>query len=383
MVTEQRKNIRLMQGNEACAEGAIAAGMRFFAGYPITPATEIAEILAERLPQVGGHFIQLEDEMASMAAIIGASMAGAKAMTATSGPGFTLMQENIGYAVMVEVPCVVVNVQRGGPSTGLPTLPAQGDVMQARWGTHGDHPIIALSPSTVRETFDLTVKAFNLAERFRTPVLLLSDAVVGHLREKVVLPAPDELNLVERKKPGVPPEDYVPFRPEADLVPRMAILGEGYRFNYTSNIHDETGFPATSNHDVAAELVRRLHEKIENYRHEIILTEEFLLEDANVAVFAYGCAARSARQAVKLAREQGIKAGLLKTLTLWPFPATEIRKLGERVKAIVVPEMNLGQLAGEVERATRRQPVEVVAVSQLGGLMVPPEAILDALEEVI
>jgi 2-oxoglutarate ferredoxin oxidoreductase subunit alpha len=372
-----------MQGNEACAEAAIAAGCRFFAGYPITPATEIAEILAVRLPQVGGTFIQMEDELASMAAVIGASIGGVKALTATSGPGFTLKQENIGYAAMVEVPCVIVDVQRGGPSTGLPTLPAQGDVMQARWGTHGDHPIIVLAPSTVRETYDLTITAFNFAEKFRTPVILLSDAVVGHLREKIVLPDPSEIKLEERKAPTVPPADYIPYRADEDGVPPFVPVGRGYRYHMTSNMHDESGFPATNNHAVARSLMERLHKKIEKHLDEIVLTDEIATEDAEVLIFAYGASARSAKAAVKLARAQGLKAGLLKAKTLWPFPAREVKRLAERVKAIIVPEMNTGQLVGEVERAVRRLPVDVLPLNRYDGLMIPPDDILAKIKEVI
>lgn len=375
--------VRLMQGNEACAEAAIVAGCRFFAGYPITPATEIAEILAERLPQVGGTFIQMEDELASMAAVIGASIGGVKALTATSGPGFTLKQENIGYAAMVEIPCVIVDVQRGGPSTGLPTLPAQGDVMQARWGTHGDHPIIVLAPSTVRETYDLTITAFNFAEKFRTPVILLSDAVVGHLREKIVLPDPGEIKLKERKAPTVPPAEYIPYRADEDGVPPFVPVGKGYRYHMTSNMHDENGFPATNNHAVARSLMERLHKKIEKHLDEIILTDEIATEDAEVLIFAYGASARSAKAAVKLARAQGLKAGLLKAKTLWPFPAREVKRLAERVKAIIVPEMNTGQLVGEVERAVRRLPVDVLPLNRYDGLMIPPDDILAKIKEVI
>lgn len=376
-------NVRLMQGNEACAEAALAAGCRFFAGYPITPATEIAEILAARLPQIGGTFIQMEDELASMAAVIGASIGGKKALTATSGPGFTLKQENIGYAAMVEIPCVIVDVQRGGPSTGLPTLPAQGDVMQARWGTHGDHPIIVLCPSTVRETFDLTIKAFNLSEKLRTPVIFISDAVVGHLREKVVLPDPAELGLVDRKRPTVSPEEYLPFKADADDVPAFIPVGEGYRYHMTSNFHDEGGFPATNNHENAKASMERLHRKIERCLDEIIMLEETYTDDAEIAVFAYGSTARSAKNAVRSAREQGIKAGLLKTMTLWPFPQAAVRQLGEKVKAIIVPEMNTGQLVSEVERAVRKLPVDVIPLNRYDGLMIRPEQILAKIKEVI
>ena len=377
-----RQNVRLMQGNEACAEAAIDAGVRFFAGYPITPATEIAEILAERLPQVGGVFLQMEDEIASMAAVIGASMGGMKSLTATSGPGFTLKQENIGYAAMIEIPCVIIDVQRGGPSTGLPTLPAQGDVMQARWGTHGDHPIVVLCPSTVYECYELTVQAVNFAELLRTPVIVLSDAVIGHLREKVVLPAPGELPLINRKLTAASPETFLPFKADDDEVPPFVAYGQGYRYHMTSNVHDEGGYPATNNHEIADALLRRLHNKIEHYRKDITLTEEYMTDDAEVIIFAYGCSARSAYSAVEEAREQGLKVGLIKTKTLWPFPAEVIRKYGDRVKAFIVPEMNLGQLVGEVERALKNCAAQVIPINRVDGRMITPRQIVAIIKEV-
>ena len=377
-----KNSVLLMQGNEACAEAAIIAGCRFFAGYPITPATEIAEIMAEKLPKVGGTFVQMEDELGSMAAIVGASIGGVKSMTATSGPGFTLMQENIGYAAMVQMPCVVVDVQRGGPSTGLPTLPAQGDVMQARWGTHGDHPIVVLSPSSVREMYDLTITAFNFAEKLRTPVILLSDAVIGHLREKVLLPSKDEIKIEDRKLPKVPPEEYIPFLPDDDGVPPFAPLGKGYRYHITSNTYDDRGFPCYEP-QVAAKLMDRLHDKIEKHKDEITLTDELQMEDANVAIFAYGCTARSARRAMIIARQEGIKVGVIKAKTLWPFPDKVVRVAGQKVKAIVVPEMNKGQLVGEVERAVKRLPVDVVPLNRTDGLMISPEQILAKVKEVV
>ena len=348
-----KRQVKLLQGNEACAMAAITAGVRFFAGYPITPATEIAEIMARELPKEGGIFIQMEDEIASMAAVIGASIGGVKALTATSGPGFTLKQENLGYAAMVQIPCVVVNVQRGGPSTGMPTLPAQMDVMQSRWGTHGDHPIIVLSPSTVYEYYMLTIKAVNFSEMLRTPVIILSDAVIGHLREKVILPDISEIEIVERKKVTVSPEEFSPFKPDDDDVPPFVTYGKGYRYHMTSNNYDEGGFPATNNHQVADVLLRRLHNKIEKRRAEIIMTEEIMMDDAEVAVFAYGCTARSAYSAVEIARAQGLRVGLIKALTLWPFPREVIEKYSDKVQSIIVPEMNMGQLVGEVERVIR------------------------------
>lgn len=372
--------VLFVQGNEAIAEAAIVAGARFFAGYPITPATEIAEIMAYRMPEVGGVFIQMEDEIASIAAVIGASMAGFKAMTATSGPGFTLMQENIGYAVMVEVPCVVVDVQRGGPSTGLPTLPAQGDVMQARWGTHGDHPIIALSPATVQEAFELTIRAFNISELLRNPVILLSDAVVGHLRERMVVPDEGEIELVDRRKTTLPPDQYKPFRGGEDFVPDYACPGTGYRYHVTSNVHDEEGFPATYNHKVADELIRRLHKKVDYYRERITYYRSFSAEDAEVLIIAYGCTARSAKDAVMILRKGGLRVGLLQLQTLWPFPYELIEEYAKGARFVVVPEMNMGQIIGEVERAICRR---AIGINRVDGRMISPGEIVGVIREVL
>lgn len=371
---------RLMQGNEAVVEGALLAGVRFFAGYPITPSTEIAELMAERLPLVGGKFIQMEDEIASMAAVIGASLAGVKALTATSGPGFSLKQENIGYAAMAEIPCVIVNVQRWGPSTGIPTAPAQGDVMQARWGTHGDHPVIVLCPSSVREAFDLTVRAVNLSEKYRVPVILLMDEVVGHMRERVVLPRPEEVEVIDRKKPRVGPAEYYPYRPDEDGVPPMANFGDGYRYHVTGLVHDEKGNP-TTDPQVAESLLLRLHRKIYDHLDDIVAVDYYQLEDAEVAVVAYGAVARSAKRAVKEARAAGIKAGLFRPVTIWPFPEGEVAELARRVKSIVVAEMNLGQLRREVERAARGR-VEVKGVHRVSGELVSATEIFAALREV-
>ena len=340
---------RLMQGNEACAEAAIAAGVNFFAGYPITPSTEIAETMAKLLPKTGGKFIQMEDEIASMGAILGASLAGCKVMDATSGPGFSLKQELIGYAACAEIPCVLVDVQRVGPSTGQPTAPSQGDVMQVRWGTHGDHPVIALSPWSVRETFDATVMAVNYAERFRTPVMLLMDEMVGHLREKVELP--DKVDIYPRRKPTkTRAEGYQPFAPEADLVPNVADFGEGYHIHVTGLIHDETGFPVGSP-KVTEDSIRRLHEKIERAGEEIIHTESYFMDDAEYAVVSFGGTARTAYEAVREARESGKKVGLVRLLTIWPFADTVIAELAAKVKGIVVAELNYGQIVHEVRRA--------------------------------
>lgn len=342
---------RLMQGNEACAEGAIAAGVRFFAGYPITPSTEVAETMARLLPRVGGKFVQMEDEIASMGAILGASLAGMKAMDATSGPGFSLKQELIGYAACAEIPCVLVNVQRVGPSTGQPTAPSQADVMQARWGTHGDHPIIALAPWSVRETYDTTVMAVNYAERFRTPVILLMDEIVGHLRENVVLPEPEELQLYPRRTPKkTRAEGYEPFEPDEDLVPNVADFGTGYRIHVTGLIHDDTGFPVGSP-KVTEESIRRLHEKIARAGEEIIHTEEYFMDDAEYAVVAFGGTARTAYEAVANARRKGQRVGLLRLMMIWPFADKAIERLAARVKGITVAELNYGQIVNEVRRA--------------------------------
>jgi 2-oxoglutarate ferredoxin oxidoreductase subunit alpha len=359
--------VHFLNGDVACAEGAIAAGCRFFAGYPITPATEIAEHLSERMPEFGGIYIQMEDEIASMAAVIGASYSGLKSMTATSGPGFSLMQENIGLAVMTEAPCVIVDIMRGGPSTGQPTLPGQQDVMQAKWGSHGDYEIIALSP----------VEAFNLAETYRVPTILLGDEIVAHMWEKVLIPSVENLKVVNRKKPKVSPAEYLPFKPDEDLVPPMACFGEGYRFHATGLTHNEHGYPQTQSSEAQYKLVRRLCEKIRKNADKIVKVEEVMLEDADVVVVAYGIVARSALSAVRKARAEGIKAGLLRPITLWPFPETHVIKVAKHAKAIVVPEMNCGQLVREVERCAKTTPVAFL--SKLGE---EPHTPLEVLEEI-
>jgi len=367
----------LMQGDVACAEGAIAAGCRFYAGYPITPATEIAERMARRMIEVGGMFVQMEDELASMAAIIGASWAGAKAMTATSGPGFSLMQENIGLAAMTETPCVVVNIMRGAPSTGQPTEGAQQDIMQSKWGSHGDYGIIALAPASVQEMFDLTVECFNLAETYRAPTFLLADGFTGHLWERVVIPPLEEIKIVERKKPLVPPDKYVPFKPDEDLVPPMACFGEGYRVHVTGLTHNEHGYPETDDPKIQSELVHRLTDKIRKNSDKIVKTYEFMLEDAEVAVVAYGIPSRASVKAVKKAREAGIKAGLLRLITVWPYPEKQVKELSNRVKAIVVPEMNCGQVVREVERVAKETPVHFL--SKIGGEPHSPSEIFEVI----
>lgn len=349
------KEPKLMQGNEACALGALAAGVRFFGGYPITPSTEIAEQLAEQLPKVGGTFIQMEDEIASMAVILGASLAGKKVLTATSGPGFSLKQELIGYAAIAEIPAVIANVQRVGPSTGQPTAPAQGDVMQARWGTHGDHPMIALSPWTVRESFDVAVKAVNYSERFRTPVIILLDEVVGHMREKVVLPESDEIEVYPRRQPTKSrDEGYQPYAPDNDLVPNPADFGTGYRIHVTGLVHDETGFPSGSA-KITEESIKRLHNKIDRVKDEITHYDEFFMDDAEIAVIAYGGTARTAYAAVEAARAQGKKVGMIRLMTIWPFADKAIKKAAAQCSGLLVPEMNYGQLVLEVERAAAGQ----------------------------
>ncbi len=369
----------LLQGNEAVVEGALRAGCRFFAGYPITPATEISEALSVRLPALGGTFIQMEDEIASMGSIIGASLAGTKSMTATSGPGFSLMQENIGFAVMAEVPCVVVNVMRGGPSTGLPTLPAQGDVMQTRWGTHGDHPIIVLAPTTVRECFDLTIRAFNLSERFRNPVILLMDEVVAHMREKVILPDEAEIEVVNRMKPKVPPEWYIPYENTPGGVPAMANFGEGYRYHVTGLTHDVRGFP-TERPDEIGPFMARLFRKISQNMAEIQHGEFYRTDDADIVVIAYGSVARSAKRAVIDAREQGVKAGCLKLNTIWPFMRHAVEQVLQHAAVLVVPEMNIGQISREVKRVNEGR-AKVLGVNKMDGTMITPGEILKTVME--
>jgi 2-oxoglutarate ferredoxin oxidoreductase subunit alpha len=367
----------LLQGNEAVVAGALAAGCRFFAGYPITPATEISEIMSYRLPALGGTFIQMEDEIASLGAVIGASLAGAKAMTATSGPGFSLMQENLGFACIAEVPCVIVNVMRGGPSTGLPTHVSQGDVQQARWGTHGDHPIIVLAAATTRECFDLTVKAFNLSEKYRTPVILLTDEVVAHTREKVTLPRAGEIEVVDRIRPTMPPEWYIPYEDNPRGVPPMGIFGDGYRYHVTGLIHDVRGFP-TERPDEIVPFLDRLFRKINQHFADIQMAAEDLAEDAEILVVAYGSVARSARRAIREARERGVKAGLLKLITLWPFPRRLLEPHLRRVKAVLVPELNRGQISREVKRVNQGL-TRIETLNRIDGHLITPDEILGKL----
>lgn len=371
----------LMQGNEACVRGAIAAGMTFYAGYPITPSTEIAEISAQLLPQIGGCFIQMEDEIASMAAIIGASSVGTKAMTATSGPGFSLMQENIGYASMVEMPCVVVDVQRSGPSTGLATSPSQGDVMQARWGTHGDHPIIALSPSNVQETYSLIIRAFNLSEKYRTPVVFLMDEMVGHLREGIRIPNPSKLEIVNRKLPDPEDKDWLPYKADPEtLVPTIPPFGMGWRYHVTGLSHGENGI-AVGAGAATAKLCNRLMEKIEKNKDDILQWEEFMTEDADVIIVCYGGTTRSAIKAVKDARAAGIKAGMFRPISIWPFPGEALAKLAGKAENIIVVEHNYGQLVLEIERIVK-DACDISFLGRVDGEIIMPEHIIDKIKEV-
>lgn len=378
-----RKNERAIfaLGNEAVVEGALLAGCSFFGGYPITPSTEIAEIMAARLPRVDdGVFIQMEDEIASLGAVIGASLAGRKSMTATSGPGFSLMQEHIGYACMAEVPLVIVNVMRGGPSTGLPTSPAQGDVQQARWGTHGDHPVIVLSASDVQECLTMTVRAFNLAEKYRSPVILLLDEITAHTREKIYLPEPDTYEVFTRIVPSMPPEWFVPYEESMRGVPPMPALGAGYRYHVTGLTHDVHGYP-TSRPEEVQNLMQRLFRKIDQFFYDIQFVEETACEDAEILVIAYGCVARSAHLAVLQARDKGIKAGLLKLQTLFPFPRPAVEKLMQHCQMLVVPEMNMGQMSREVKRVNNGR-AKVRTLNRVDGQIITPGQILKLLQKV-
>ncbi|MBP1768197.1 MAG: 2-oxoacid:ferredoxin oxidoreductase, alpha subunit [Candidatus Aminicenantes bacterium] len=370
-----------LDGDFAIAEGALAAGCRFFAGYPITPSTETAERFSERIPYVGGIFIQMEDEIASITALIGASWGGQKPMTVTSGPGFSLMMENIGLAAMMETPLVIANVQRGGPSTGLPTLVGQADMLQVKFGSHGDYEIIALCPDSPQECFDLTVKAFNLAETYRVPVFIMTDECVGHMHEKVVIPPSDEIEVVERKWYEGPKDKYLPYKPDKDLVPFMVKAGDGYRFHTTGLTHDERGYPMI-NAEVQDWCVNHLVDKIKKNSPKIIEYREDQIDKAEVVVISYGITSRVAVKAVQDARKAGIKVGTLRLVTVWPFPEARIKELAAKVKAFVVPELNLGQIRREVERcAFGRAPV--IGVPHCGGWVHDPDDILKAIKEAV
>lgn len=370
MSVELRVGEFFLAGNYACAEGAIAAGCRFYGGYPITPSSEIAEYMSRRLPQVGGHYLQMEDEIGSIAAILGASNAGVKSMTATSGPGFSLMMENIGLGIITETPCVLVNVQRGGPSTGLPTLIGQGDMMQARWGSHGDYEIIAYAPNSVQEMFDLTVKAFNMAETYRTPTFVMADQIIAHMTDRLVIPPPEKIDVVKRNKPLKGDPNFLPFNFKEDFAP-MAMAGEGHHMNVESLTHDERGYPSTD-HDVSERMLEHLVGKVRKNVDKIVEVEHYLTEDAKVIVVAYGASSRSALSAVKEARRSGKKVGLLRLITPWPFPAKDVENLGAKAKAIIVPEINYGQ----VEHPVREYAAcPVVGIHHAAGSLIPPEKI--------
>jgi len=369
-----------INGDEACAEGAIAAGCMFFGGYPITPATEIAEHMSVRLPDVRGTFIQMEDEIAAMTSILGAAWTGAKSMTATSGPGFSLMMETVGLAVCTETPCVVVNVQRAGPSTGLPTQGAQGDMMQVRWGSHGDYEIIALAPSSPQEMFDLTITAFNLSETYRTPVFIMSDEIVGHMSEKVIIPEAASIKTIRRIAPTGSRKRFKPFKPGPNGVAPMPAIGDGYKVHVTGLTHDERGYPGMSV-DTQREMIGRLLGKIRNNLDKIIMTDAYRLEDAEIAIVSYGVSARTSYTAVEEARHMGIKAGLLRLITVWPFPEEQVRRLALQVKGFVTVEINMGQICREVERCAGSVPS--FSVGHPGGTIIAPDEVLNALKEAL
>ncbi len=368
-----------INGDVACAEGAIAAGCKFFGGYPITPATEVAERMSVRLPHVGGTFIQMEDEIAAMTSILGAAWTGVKSMTSTSGPGFSLMMETVGLGVVTETPCVLVNIQRGGPSTGLPTQGAQADMMQAKWGSHGDYEIIAIAPSSPQEMFDLTITAFNLSEIYRVPVFIMSDEIVGHMSEKVVIPDASTIKLVSRSKPNGSKDNYLPYKPGPNGVAPMPAIGDGYNVHVTGLTHDERGYPVMSV-DTQKEMMERLLNKIRNNIDDITLTEKYRLDGAEIVIVSYGVSARTSYTAVDQAREMGIKAGLLRLITVWPFPEKQIQELAKRVKGFVTVEINMGQISREIQRCTGHW-VPSYLVGHPGGTIIPPEDVLNSLKE--
>jgi len=377
----ERKTV-LMQGNEAVAYGALDAGVNFFAGYPITPSTEIAEILAAELPKRNGVFIQMEDELASICAIIGASLAGAKSLTATSGPGFSLMQEGIGFAKITETPCVVVDVQRVGPSTGMPTSPAQGDIMQSKWGSHGDSPAIVLYPDSVKESYELTIRAVNLSEKYRTCVILLLDEVIAHMREAVCLPDLANVRIINRIKPTVPPHWYKHYDENQKYLSPLASFGEGYRFHVTGLTHDSHGFP-TNKPSEAAEMMERLRKKISYNIRDLVQIESYQMEDAKIAIFAAGITSRAAKAAIASARAEGIKVGLLRPLTIWPFPDDAVRKMLRNVETVIVPELNQGQLIHEVQRLTKeKSDGSLIPINKVSSELITPNDILNKIKEV-
>jgi len=382
-MTDQEKPKKLfIQGNEICAYGALAAGCRFFAGYPITPSSEIAEIMAVELPKVGGKFVQMEDEIASIAAVIGASLSGAKACTATSGPGFSLMQENIGYASLAEVPCVIVNVMRGGPSTGSPTSPAQADLLQSIWGTHGDHPVIVLAPSYMSEIFVSTIHAFNLSEKYRVPVILLLDEVIGHLRARMDVDRLDasQIAVYNRKGPDVPPEQFKPYDVSKSLIPPMPAFGQGYRFHTTGLMHDETGFPVNDGATAEKETIR-LMQKIEQNEDDIIESAEYMTDDMEIMICTFGSTARSSRVAINKLRAEGIKVGLFRPITIWPFPKRKMQELAGKVKKIFVPEMNLGQLKFLVESMIRTTSIPIIGINRINLAPISPQEIYERVKQ--
>ena len=374
------KKVAFLQGNEAAAHGALYAGCKFFAGYPITPSTEVAEVMSVELPKVGGKFIQMEDEIGAMAALLGGALAGKKALTSTSGPGLSLKQELIGYGCIAEIPCVIFNVMRGGPSTGMPTGPSQSDVMSARWGTHGDHASIALMPASVQECYDMTVRAFNLAEKYRMPVFVMPDEIIGHMRERIEFREPGELEVIDRAAPSVPPAEYKPYDTKFGDVPPLAAFGSGYKFHVTGLNKLPDGFPTTKAEYVQAEEERQIRKVYANV-DDIVDFEEYMLDDAEICVVAYGSTSRSARYAVNAAREQGVKAGMFRIKTFWPFPDKQIKALADKVKGFIVPEMNLGMCSLEIERCAQGK-AQILGINRVDGEPINPEQILEKMKEV-
>jgi 2-oxoglutarate/2-oxoacid ferredoxin oxidoreductase subunit alpha len=374
------KKVAFLQGNEAAAHGALYAGCKFFGGYPITPSTEVAEVMSGELPKVGGKFIQMEDEIGAIAAIIGASLTGDKVLTSTSGPGLSLKQELIGYACIAEIPCVIYNVMRGGPSTGMPTGPSQSDIMCAKWGTHGDHPAICLVPASVQETYEEVIRAFNLAEKYRTPVMVMPDEIVAHMRERIVFPEPGELEVIDRTTPSLPPEQYKPYDTSFGDVPPLASFGSGYKFHVTGLNKMQDGFPTTKASIVQAEEERQVR-KVEANKADIMKWEEYLCDDADVIVVAFGSTSRSARFAVNEARKQGIKAGLFRLITFWPFPEERLLELSKKTKAFITPEMNLGMCTGVVKGCVEGN-APVLGIFRVDGEPINPGQIVDKMKEV-